>query len=76
VDVVGRPPTGGVTEYGGPEDVAAADLARAWAAARAPGAHVVATPVPGKLGAAFRDGAAVPSGGERGTRTYGQHLHG
>ena len=30
--------------------VAAADLARAWAAARASGAHVVATPVPGKLG--------------------------
>jgi uncharacterized protein YbjT (DUF2867 family) len=76
VDVAGRPPTGGVIEFGGPEDVAAADLARAWAAARAPGAHVVATPVPGKLGAAFRDGAAVPSGGERGTRTYGQHLHG
>ncbi|WP_116453490.1 SDR family oxidoreductase [Blastococcus litoris] len=75
-DVVGRPPSGGVVEYGGPEDLSAADLARAWAAARAPGAHVVATPVPGKLGAAFRDGAAVPSGGERGTRTYGQHLHG
>jgi uncharacterized protein YbjT (DUF2867 family) len=75
VDVVGRPPSGGVVEYGGPEDVAAADLARAWAAARAPGAHVVATPVPGKLGAAIRDGAAVPTGGERGRRTYGQHLH-
>lgn len=76
VDVVGRPPTGGVVEYGGPEDVTAADLARAWTAARAPGAHVVATPVPGKLGTALRDGAAVPSGGERGRRTYGQHLHG
>jgi uncharacterized protein YbjT (DUF2867 family) len=75
VDVVGRPPSGGVVEYGGPEDVVAADLARAWAAARAPGAHVVATPVPGKLGAAIRDGAAVPTGGERGRRTYGQHLH-
>ena len=76
VDVVGRPPTGGVIEYGGPEDLSAADLARAWAAARGAGAHVVATPVPGKLGAAFRDGAAVPAGGERGRRTYGQHLHG
>jgi hypothetical protein len=31
--------------------------------------------VPGKLGAAFRDGAALPTGGERGRRTYGQHLH-
>src|SRR5215218_3936816 len=74
-DVVGRPPANGVVEFGGPEEVAAADLARAWAAARAPGAHVVATPVPGKIGAAFRDGAALPTGGERGRRTYGQHLH-
>jgi uncharacterized protein YbjT (DUF2867 family) len=74
-DVVGRPPANGVVEFGGPEEVAAADLARAWAAARAPGAHVVATPVPGKMGAAFRDGAALPTGGERGRRTYGQHLH-
>jgi uncharacterized protein YbjT (DUF2867 family) len=74
-DVVGRPPANGVVEFGGPEEVAAADLARAWAAARASGAHVVATPVPGKLGAAFRDGAALPTGGERGRRTYGQHLH-
>ncbi|MGZ4573369.1 MAG: SDR family oxidoreductase [Blastococcus sp.] len=75
-DVVARPPAGGVVEYGGPEEVVAADLARAWAAARAPGTHVVATPVPGKLSAALRDGAAVPTGGERGRRTYGQHLHG
>lgn len=75
-DVAGRPPAGGVVEYGGPEEVSVADLARAWAAARAPGAHVVATPVPGKLGAAVRDGAALPAGGERGQRTYGQHLHG
>ena len=74
-DVVGRPPANGVVEFGGPEEVAAADLARAWAAARASGAHVVATPVPGKLGAAFRDGAALPTGGDRGRRTYGQHLH-
>src|SRR5829696_7091745 len=73
-DVVGRAPTGGVLEYGGPEDLSAADLARAWAAVRAPGAHVVATPVPGKLGSAFRDGAALPTGGERGRRTYAEHL--
>jgi uncharacterized protein YbjT (DUF2867 family) len=74
--VVGRPPTGGVVEFGGPEDLSAADLARAWVAARAPGAHVVATPVPGKLAAAFRDGAALPTGGERGRRTYAEHLQG
>jgi hypothetical protein len=53
-----------------------ADLARAWAAAREPGAHVVATPIPGKLSAAVREGAALPTSGERGRRTYGEHLHG
>ena len=74
--VVTRPPTGDVVEYGGPEELTAAEVARAWAAARGSGAHVVATPVPGKMGAAIRDGAALPSGGERGSRTYGQHLHG
>jgi uncharacterized protein YbjT (DUF2867 family) len=76
VDVVGRPPTGGVVEYGGPEDLSAADLARAWAAAREPNVRVVATPIPGRLSAAIRDGAAVPTSGERGRRTYGEHLHG
>jgi uncharacterized protein YbjT (DUF2867 family) len=75
-DVVSRPPTGGVVEYGGPEELAAADLARAWAAAKEPSAHVVATPIPGKLGSALRDGAALPTSGERGRRTYGEHLHG
>ena len=66
-EVCAAPPAGGVVEFGGPEELSAADLARAWAAARAPGTHVVATPVPGKLGTAFRDGAALPSGGARGT---------
>ncbi|MGY1616370.1 SDR family oxidoreductase [Geodermatophilus sp. SYSU D00691] len=75
-DLVGRPPSGGVVEYGGPEEVAVADLARAWAAAREPGARVVATPLPGKLSAALREGAALPTGGERGRRTYAEHLHG
>ncbi|NYJ07925.1 SDR family oxidoreductase [Petropleomorpha daqingensis] len=74
--VVGNAPTGGVIEYGGPEDLAVADIARAWAAAREPSAHVVATPIPGKLSAALRDGAALPSSGERGRRTYGEHLQG
>jgi len=75
-EVCAAPPAGGVLEFGGPEELSAADLARSWAAARAPGTHVVATPVPGKLSTAFRDGAALPSGGARGRRTYGQHLTG
>ena len=72
--VCDRPPAGGVVEYGGPEELSAADLARAWTAVRAPGTHVVATPVPGRLSSALRDGAAVPSGGDRGRRTYAEHL--
>ena len=75
-EVCAAPPAGGVVEFGGPEDLSAADLARAWAAARAPGAHVVATPVPGRLSTAFRDGAALPSNGARGRRTYAEHLAG
>jgi uncharacterized protein YbjT (DUF2867 family) len=76
VSVVAAPPSGGVVEFGGPEELSAADLARAWAAVRSPGTHVVATPVPGKLGAAFRDGAACAQRGARGRRTYAQHLAG
>jgi uncharacterized protein YbjT (DUF2867 family) len=75
-EVVGRPPSGGVVEYGGPEELPVAEVARAWAAAREPGAHVVATPIPGKLSAALREGAALPTSGERGRRTYAQHLQG
>jgi uncharacterized protein YbjT (DUF2867 family) len=75
-ELAAGPPARGVVEYGGPEEHSAADLARMWAGARAPGAHVVATPVPGRLSAALRDGAAVPTGGARGRRTYAEHLHG
>jgi uncharacterized protein YbjT (DUF2867 family) len=75
-EVAAGQPTGEVIEYGGPQEESAADLARAWAAAREPGARVVSTPVPGRLSAAFRDGAALPSGGPRGRRTYAEHLQG
>lgn len=74
--VVAASPTGGVLEFGGPEELTAVDAARAWAAGRGSGARVVATPVPGKLGAAIRDGEALPRTGARGIRTYAQHLHG
>jgi len=69
-------PVGDVVEYGGPEELTAAEMARGWAAAREPGVRVVSTPVPGRLSAAFRDGAALPTGGARGQRTYTEHLRG
>jgi uncharacterized protein YbjT (DUF2867 family) len=75
-EVAAGEPTGGVVEYGGPQEESAADLARAWAAAREPGARVVSTPVPGRLSAAFREGAALPTSGGRGQRTYAEHLRG
>jgi uncharacterized protein YbjT (DUF2867 family) len=75
-EVAAGEPTGGVVEYGGPQEESAADLARAWAAAREPGARVISTPVPGRLSAAFRDGAALPTSGARGQRTYAEHLRG
>ncbi len=74
--VAGGPSSGDVVEYGGPEELTAAELARAWAAAREPGTRVVATPLPGRLSTAVRDGAALPSGGARGRRTYAEHLAG
>ncbi len=71
VQVAGGAPAGGVVEFGGPEELTAAELARMPGRRRAtPDVHVVATPVPGRLSTAFRDGAALPSGGARGTRTY------
>jgi uncharacterized protein YbjT (DUF2867 family) len=75
-DLVAGPPTRDVVEYGGPEEHSAVDLARMWVAARAPGTRVVATPLPGRLSAAFREGAAVPTRGARGHRTYAEHLSG
>ena len=74
--LVGSEPAGDVVEFGGPEELTAAEVARAWAAERASGAHVVATPVPGRMSTAVREGAALPSGGARGRRTYAEHLHG
>jgi uncharacterized protein YbjT (DUF2867 family) len=69
-------PTGGVVEFSGPEEHSVTDLARSWAAVRAPGARVVATPVPGRLGAEVRDGGALPTRGPHGGRTWAEYLRG
>jgi uncharacterized protein YbjT (DUF2867 family) len=74
--VAQRPPTGGLVEFGGPEEVTSQDLARTYAAARTDGARVVPAPVPGRLSAAYREGAALPTTGERGRITYAEHLRG
>ena len=70
-------PSADVVEFGGPEALSAADLARAWAAAREPGVRVVATPLPGRLSAAFREGGVLPGPrAARGRVTYAEHLRG
>jgi uncharacterized protein YbjT (DUF2867 family) len=74
-EVAGGSPAADVVEFGGPEALSAADLARTWAAAREPGVKVVATPLPGKLSAAFREGGVLPDArAARGRRTYAEHL--
>ncbi|MGY1668274.1 SDR family oxidoreductase [Geodermatophilus sp. SYSU D00696] len=74
-EVASAPPTGDVVEFGGPEELSAAELARAWAAAREPSVRVVATPLPGRLSAAFREGGVLPGPrAPRGRRTYAEHL--
>ena len=75
-EIAAGPAAGGVAEFGGPEELTAAEAARAWAAAREPGVRVVATPVPGRLSAAVRDGGALPTRGLRGRRSYAEHLRG
>jgi uncharacterized protein YbjT (DUF2867 family) len=75
--VAARAPSADVVEFGGPEALSAADLARAWAAAREPGVRVVATPLPGRLSAAFREGGVLPGPrAARGRVTYAEHLRG
>ena len=77
-EVAGGQPAGDdAVEFGGPEALTAADLARAWAAVHEPNVRVVATPLPGRLSAAFREGGVLPGPrAARGRRTYGEHLRG
>lgn len=75
-ELAGASASGGVVEFGGPDDRFAAELAQEWADRHAPETRVLALPVPGRLSTAVRDGAAVPSGGARGRRTYAEHLRG
>ncbi|MDK3257995.1 SDR family oxidoreductase [Blastococcus capsensis] len=74
--LMAAPPAGGVVEFSGPEELSVADLARSWAAVRAPAAHVLATPMPGRLGSAVRDGGVLPHRGEHGRRTWAEYLRG
>jgi uncharacterized protein YbjT (DUF2867 family) len=70
-----QPPGGGVEEYGGPETLDVADIARTWLAATNQRGYVVPIPVPGQFGRAFASGAnLVAPTAPRGTLTWGEWL--
>ncbi len=68
-------PGDGVEEYGGPETLAVADVARAWLAATGQRGYVVPVPVPGGFGRAVAAGAnLVGPAAPRGTLTWTEWL--
>lgn len=75
VERVGAGPAGGVVEFGGPEVLDVADLARGWLAARGGGGRVVPVPVPGGFSRAVRDGGLLAGpDAPRGTVTWARWL--
>ncbi|GAA3213707.1 hypothetical protein GCM10010468_33950 [Actinocorallia longicatena] len=69
------PPRGRVADFGGPETLDVAVLARAYLAAAGRRRPVLGVPVPGRIGRAFREGAhaAVPHAGRT---TFAEYLAG
>jgi uncharacterized protein YbjT (DUF2867 family) len=64
-------PASGVTEFGGPEEATAAELAAQWHRAHGRTGRVRGLPVPGSASAAFRAGVATPgAGADLGARTF------
>jgi uncharacterized protein YbjT (DUF2867 family) len=67
---IARGPSARVEDYAGPETLSFGELAGQWLAARGRRKRVVHLPIPGRLGRAFRSGAAVPVDAESGARTW------
>lgn len=71
VDLIEAGPAGRTTDLAGPERHNLVDLARRVAEARRPGRRVVGVPLPGRTGAAMRQGALLPpSDARRGRTTF------
>jgi uncharacterized protein YbjT (DUF2867 family) len=75
LELVEKGPSGRAKDFGGPEVLSARELARAWLEARHKRRPVIAVPVPGKLGSAFRRGGNICPDGARGETTWLQYLH-
>jgi uncharacterized protein YbjT (DUF2867 family) len=63
-------PRGLLRDFCGPEIFSLSEVARPWMQARSVSKPIVELPVPGKLGAAFREGHNTNAHGELGTRTW------
>ena len=59
-------PGGRLPDFGGPEAMTLAEAARQWKEARGIRKRVVSIPIPGRVAAAFRSGAATVASGEHG----------
>jgi uncharacterized protein YbjT (DUF2867 family) len=73
-ECVDRGPAGRATDFGGPEVLSARLLARSWLEAHHRHRALVALPVPGRLGQAFRAGHNLCAEGDRGHATWQQYL--
>lgn len=68
-------PAGRVQDFGGPEILTSAELARAYLEAMGRRKRILELPVLGELGCAFREGAQTCPEGERGGVTWEEFLH-
>jgi uncharacterized protein YbjT (DUF2867 family)/predicted enzyme related to lactoylglutathione lyase len=67
-------PAGRVPDFGGPQVLSAAELARAWRAARRLRVPVVPVRFPGRIAAAVRAGGLLCPDRAVGTTTFGEHV--
>jgi uncharacterized protein YbjT (DUF2867 family) len=74
VELVAAGPVRGTVEIGGPEVLTADDALRQWMAATGRRRRTLSVRGPGRMLAAFRDGAATTSALPAGTRTWSEFL--
>jgi uncharacterized protein YbjT (DUF2867 family) len=72
--LIGRPPTGEITEYAGPEVLSLDDLARTWLTARASKRPIWRLRIPGGMARAIRSGAQATEATPTGTHTWRDYL--
>ena len=77
VELAVNPPRGQVPDLGGPREERLVDMVRAYARATRTHTRIVQFRLPGRMGAAMRDGTLLPArGAERGAQSFAQWLDG